>query len=196
MIFIPTLHESPAFSRKANVQNIEQRRKNQDRKETVLQTKKIPVMYRIIVPYIHAESPRFSITRVRSRSQVRKLPFRGCFWTPHLNTDLMWQQGDAHNGSTRTWQQAVDYCAASDLANYHDWRLPSITELTSIVDHSRTNPAINITYFPGCRSSNYWSGTTVAYYPYYAWSVYFNNGAGYWSNKGFNCYVRCVRGGP
>ena len=113
-----------------------------------------------------------------------------------LNTGLMWQQGDAHNSSTRTWQQAVDYCSASALADYHDWRLPSITELASIVDHSGTNPAINTTYFSGCRSGSYWSGTTVAYGPNLAWYVVFNNGYGNWSGKGYYYYVRCVRGGP
>jgi hypothetical protein len=113
-----------------------------------------------------------------------------------LNTGLMWQQGDAHNSSGRTWQQAVDYCAASGLADYHDWRLPSITELTSIVDHSRTNPAVNTTYFPGCRSSVYWSGTTVAGYPGYAWGVNFYYGYDHWFSKDNTSYVRCVRGGP
>jgi hypothetical protein len=113
-----------------------------------------------------------------------------------LNTGLMWQQGDAHNSSTRTWQQAVDYCSASALSDYHDWRLPSITELTSIVDYSRTNPAINTAYFPVCRSSYYWSGT-IAYSPLSAWLVaFFGYGADNWGSKDDYHYVRCVRGGP
>ncbi len=116
-----------------------------------------------------------------------------------LNTRLTWQQSDNDNDVARTWQQAVDYCADRDLGGKTDWRLPSRLELLSIVDYSRTNPAINRTYFPDCRSNDYWSGTVVASDPANGvWGVAFDYGYTYWTGKEepFTGYVRCVRGGP
>jgi len=113
-----------------------------------------------------------------------------------LNTDLIWQQGDAHNNSARTWQQAVDYCGDLDLDEKTDWRLPSRLELMSIVNYGRYNPSMDINFFPDCRSSYYWSGSTYAGIPDDAWSVGFDVGGVGAGSKGNGHYVRCVRAGP
>jgi len=113
-----------------------------------------------------------------------------------LNTGLMWQQSDDQNNIYRTWEEAADYCAGRDLGGKTDWRLPTRLELLSIVDYSRTNPAIKTTYFPDCRSFVYWSGTNVAYFANLAWYVNFDFGNDYWNFKVGTFYVRCVRGGP
>ena len=112
-------------------------------------------------------------------------------------TTLMWQQGDGQNSSYRTWEDALDYCENLSLGGHSDWRLPNVRELESIVDWDRYNPAINITYFPGCRSSYYWSGSIDAVNSGLAWHVDFYNGAvtGY-NYEVYDYYVRCVRGGP
>ena len=87
-----------------------------------------------------------------------------------LNTGLMWQQND--DGTTLTWQAAIDYCAALTFPSggYSDWRLPDRRELMSIVDFGRIIPSIDTTYFPNCRSSYYWSSSPYAYHSLYAWS--------------------------
>jgi len=116
-----------------------------------------------------------------------------------LNTGLMWQKGDSQNDSGgRTWQEALDYCAALTLPSggYSDWRLPNRRELMSIVLYGQYNPSISTTYFPDCRSSYYWSGSTSAGYPGDAWYVNFANGGVGTSGKTGDRYVRCVRGGP
>ena len=112
-------------------------------------------------------------------------------------TTLMWQQGDGQNSSDRTWEDALDYCENLSLGGHSDWRLPNVRELESIVDWDRYNPAINTIYFPGCRSSYYWSGSIDAVNSGLAWHVDFYNGAvtGY-NYEVYDYYVRCVRGGP
>ncbi|MBI5675717.1 MAG: SBBP repeat-containing protein [Nitrospirae bacterium] len=123
------------------------------------------------------------------------------------NTGLMWQQDE--NPTTYNWYQASgtydatynplsqDVCGELTTGGYTDWRLPTKKELMSIVDYSIPSPVptINTTYFPNANASYYWSSTTFASYPDYAWHVYFGNGYVLSYGK-YNFYdVRCVRGG-
>jgi len=109
-------------------------------------------------------------------------------------TGLMWQQED--DDTTRTWEQAITYCENLDIppTSYMDWRLPNIKELRSIVDISRTGPAIDTSVFPNT-SSSYWSSTAFDYNPDAAWM--WASGYGWVSGnyKENTSYVRCVRGG-
>jgi hypothetical protein len=110
-------------------------------------------------------------------------------------TGLMWQQAD--DGQRRTWQNALSYCEALDLAGRRDWRLADVRELRSILDYGRFDPSINPAFV--CLSSSYWSGSTVAGGPDSAWKVSFDSGymIGFPKNHPYYlAYVRCVRGGP
>jgi hypothetical protein len=109
-----------------------------------------------------------------------------------LNTGLMWQRAD--DGVTRNWAAAISYCENLALGGHSDWHLPSRQELVSIVDYGRSYPAINPAF--SCENSYYWSGSTAAGYPGYAWLVYCYGGYAYYYNEGDSYYVRCVRGGP
>ncbi len=106
-------------------------------------------------------------------------------------TGLVWQQGEP---GYMTWGSALSYCEGLSLGGNSDWRLPNIKELESLTDDTRYYPAIDTTFFPGASVSNYWSSTTYARYPYYAWYVYFNDGyVSYYNKYSYDC-VRCVRG--
>jgi hypothetical protein len=114
------------------------------------------------------------------------------------DTCLMWQQ-DAPS-RTYTWEQALAYCEHLELATYTDWRLPTVRELSSIVDTTRYDPAINITYFSDTVMFNYyyfyyWSSTTYALYSDRAWSGSFYYGYMYAYLKADGNYVRAVRSG-
>jgi hypothetical protein len=66
-------------------------------------------------------------------------------------TGLLWQQSTAPE--TYTWQQALDYVDSLNTENYlghNDWRLPTIKELSTLVDNSipYPGPTIDITFFP------------------------------------------------
>ena len=73
------------------------------------------------------------------------------------------------------------------------WRVPTIDELTSIIDYTKFRPA---TELPKMQPSSYWSSTTYAGDPDDAWGVYFDDGVVGSGDKGnYGFYVRCVRGG-
>ncbi len=86
------------------------------------------------------------------------------------NTGLMWQQ--VPTSDDFSWQDAVDYCEALELAGYDDWRMPSLKELFSISNFSTGWPYLDLDYFslvvndPVSKDEQYWSsnyyvGTTV-----------------------------------
>ena len=89
---------------------------------------------------------------------------------------------------------AATYCATLSLDGYTDWRLPTRVELQSIVDYSKSYPAMS-PIFTNFSSNYYWSSTTVEGYPSGAWNVYFSSGTVNSSYKDNSRYVRCVRAG-
>jgi hypothetical protein len=113
-------------------------------------------------------------------------------------TGLEWQKETATG--TYTWQEAIDYCNNLILGGKDDWRLPTPKELVSIMDYGGAIPSINLTYLPSTQASYYWSATTIASNPAFAWVVDFGlvdfyGGSVYYGNKSDYHYVRAVRGG-
>ena len=85
-------------------------------------------------------------------------------------TGLMWRQcieglsgATCQTGSPQSfiWSQALAHAEASTFAGYSDWRLPSVKELSSLVEHCRLLPAINTNYFPNATPGHpgFWSGS-------------------------------------
>lgn len=77
-------------------------------------------------------------------------------------------------GTARTYSDAAAYCASiTDMSA--TWRLPTLTELSQIVDASLSNPAVDTSKFTNMQSAAYWaadaSGATDA------WVVDFTRGA-------------------
>jgi hypothetical protein len=126
-------------------------------------------------------------------------------------TKLTWQQKVLNSG--RKWAEAVDYCDEQNtkkLGGFDSrWRLPTISELRTIVDTANIKgstidnkrPAIDPTAFPNARDCWFWSST-----PYmdgnfkpdgtggFAWRVLFSDGSSLFG-KVDDIYtaVRCVR---
>jgi uncharacterized repeat protein (TIGR01451 family) len=87
-------------------------------------------------------------------------------------TGLMWTKNANLPGVTTNWQQALDYANNLTLAGHSDWRLPNRKELYSLQDFSRYDPALPAGHpFTNVQADSYWSSTTFAYYPDYAWLV-------------------------
>jgi hypothetical protein len=108
----------------------------------------------------------------------------------------MWQQTTM--AGEKNWEQALSYCESLSLAGFTDWRLPTVKELISLVDYSRSGPAINILLFQDTLSAFYWSSTTYTFSEIFAWGVNFDEGCIDIRPKSYSDYaynVRAVRGG-
>lgn len=116
-------------------------------------------------------------------------------------TGLTWRrcvEGQSWNGTTctgtsttYTHEQALAYAKAQT-----GWRLPSVKELSSLVDRTTNNPAIDSITFPGVgHGGPYWTSTPYAGSNGYAWSVDFTYGLVNIRQRVmvFNGYIRLVR---
>jgi hypothetical protein len=140
-----------------------------------------------------------------------------------LNTGLMWEVKDSYDGvenhdnphdvdNLYTWTDLTDGddtdpdgTAFTDFlanlnsgigfAGHSDWRLPTIKELQSLVDYSVPYPGPTVALeLPGATSPiYYWSSTTQASTPRFAWHLFFYIGNVEYGAKFDEWHVRAVR---
>jgi hypothetical protein len=134
----------------------------------------------------------FAAVSAHSQSQSRYAYSAAGDEVTDLKTGLIWRrcsEGYTWNGNscidnadsnTYTHQQAL--ARAQAQSGTAGWRLPNVKELFSIVDKTRSAPAIDAAVFPATPADRYWSSTPyVGGTPYsgelsYAWYVDFNHG--------------------
>ena len=76
-------------------------------------------------------------------------------------TGLVWEKSP--DPELKTWEQACTHCYQKELAGRKGWRLPTIDELSSLVDTSNLSPSLPAGCpFTGVQSYFYWSATTDA----------------------------------
>ncbi len=121
---------------------------------------------------------------------------------------LMWKKcpeginGDGcANGSAEKfkWQNAMDHVKALNdgdgFAGYHDWRVPSIDELKSIISDKHKDPSINIDVFPNTPFDVLYLSSTFTDDGKNISVVLFSIGKRIWTFRFDVGYLRLVRGG-
>lgn len=103
-------------------------------------------------------------------------------------TKLTWQQQTP--AALYSWAGAKTFCAGLGSG----WRLPTIKELTTLIDYSQgTPPVIDTTAFPGIPVNYFWSSTPMAGSSTYAWNLYFYFGNPHVNPLTDTLNVLCVR---
>lgn len=108
------------------------------------------------------------------------------------NTGLVWEQ--APEVTPLFWFIATFYCVNKTVGATVGWRLPSVVELKSVQDPSLAAPLVPASIFTGVQSALYWSATTSADFPTFAWGVNFGNGVVDTNLKAVAFPAWCVRG--
>ena len=105
-------------------------------------------------------------------------------------TDLEWQ---IESPGRMSWHEAQAYVLKLSMNDKDDWRIPTVSELESLLDRSKYRPVIR-EEVPFQDTLSYWSSTTFGPDKNNAWIVMFD-GAYVLSYYKTNKYcIRCVRG--
>jgi hypothetical protein len=113
-------------------------------------------------------------------------------------TGLCWTMSAATFELPMPWAEALE--AIQELNSrqhlgYSDWRLPSRRELRSLIDHGASRPALPQGHpFRQVSQTWYWTSTSSAMYPAYAWYVHMEGGRMFWGAKDRDYLVWPVRG--
>jgi len=110
-------------------------------------------------------------------------------------TGLTWEQQDT---GALTWSAAMTRCASLGPG----WRLPSLNELQTIVDDTKSAPAIDRDVFPlvsggaPCTPAvpvNFWTSSAFSSAPVNKWIVSFGDGTTSFKGPTESSRARCVR---
>lgn len=117
-------------------------------------------------------------------------------------TRLIWQRDGAASGLL-SWSDADSYCDQLSLGGYENWRLPTLRELSTLVDEATVAPAIDATVFVntsyGARKPDKWYWAShQARGSSASWGINFddgftgfNSGSAAWNTFGPS-WVKCV----
>lgn len=111
-------------------------------------------------------------------------------------TGIVWERSP--QPVTASWVSARSQCANKIVGGRKGWRLPSVTELASLIDLSVASPGPRLPSgnpFMNVQPDEYWSATTTADVSTAAWTVFFNSNGHVGGNGKLSLiYVWCVRG--
>ncbi len=90
--------------------------------------------------------------------------------------------------SAKNWSDAEEYCQNLNLANYSDWRLPTLDELWTIGNYIKTTSEL-------FKESRFWSSTPhkLGYKNYHAYADFRTNYKDYAPDFREDYGVKCIR---
>ncbi len=106
------------------------------------------------------------------------------------NSKIVWQDNKDVISLPKTFQESQEYCSSLDTLNLN-WRLPTITELSSIILDSSKNSHTNMT-FKNTRGAFYFSSTKFSGNTSSIWGVHFRAGFKIWIRESRKSFIRCV----
>ncbi len=117
------------------------------------------------------------------------------------NTGLVWRRctegtewnGMGCTGLPRTFTQIE---ALEHAAQQADWRLPTVSELHTLVDEQRRLPAIDTRAFPDTPSDWFWTASQSKARISHAWLVHFGEGRANMALRLNHRPIRLVQRGP
>ena len=143
-------------------------------------------------PYFH--TPAWDWTLPSSTRFLILLNFASMAVLDH-ETGLVWERIPAQ--TEVTWGTARSQCVNRTIGGRKGWRLPSVSELTSLIDPTvaAPGPTLQAGHPFVVQSARYWSASTTTDAPTFAWFVNFSNGSEFNFSKTGTCHAWCVRGG-
>ncbi len=113
-------------------------------------------------------------------------------------TGLVWTSNSCLSEYLLNWQEGLDFVEQMNREGRYgrsDWRMPNRRELRSLIDHSSKKPALTRGHpFQNVFLGWFWSSTTAAIAPRYAWYVHLEGGRMFYGNKDGYCWVWPVCG--
>lgn len=93
-------------------------------------------------------------------------------------TGLMWARNAGSVSTQMNWHKAIEWTRGLAIAGYHDWRLPTISELETITRYGGSKPDEYLNNL-GFRVEGvaYWSSDTADTYKDYAKSMWMPDGS-------------------
>ena len=107
-------------------------------------------------------------------------------------TSLLWQDAQDNRDLSMTYFEAEDYCTKLKIKQYEDFRLPTLSELQSIIDYKNYKPAI-LTGFINAANETYWTTTPFADDSSEVWTINFKKGERSVKGKHYDRNFRCVQ---
>ena len=109
-------------------------------------------------------------------------------------TGLVWEKRPST--PLRNWNDAINYCYSLNIGGRRGWRIPTIDELSSLVDPTQENPALPSGHpFVNVQPGYYWSSTEYAGDPDSAWYMSMIGGYPTGFYKSSSNLAWAVRGG-
>jgi hypothetical protein len=115
-----------------------------------------------------------------------------------LLTGLTWTRNANPAEFPMTWQEAFAFVTALNIQNYlgyNDWRLPNRKEMHSLMSYQAKKPSLPIGHpFRNIFLGWYWTSTTAARHPAYAWYIHLEGARMFYGRKDSRYLLWPVRG--